>query len=190
MEGKKKSSISILLDYAGSHRKLTFLGLVLSALALIAEMLMSQISASRLREIYEMHTAEGSEEYNPSGHDIEFENVCFAYDDNSVIDQNAIDDRKVLEGVSFVAKEGGVDIKNIDPEILLSDFSIVFQDVVLFDDTVMENIRLGKHGATDEEVIAAAKVAEDGKPSDLYEREDGVFRHMVNLQYASAAWSL
>ncbi len=294
------------------------------ALALIAEMLMSQISASRLREIYEMHTAEGSEEYNPSGHDIEFENVCFAYDDNSVIDQNAIDDRKVLEGVSFVAKEGevtalvgpsgsgkstsarlaarlwdvskgtirvgGVDIKNIDPEILLSDFSIVFQDVVLFDDTVMENIRLGKHGATDEEVIAAAKaancdefveklpegyatrigengtklsggerqrisiarallkdapivlldeatasldvesetkvqsalsrllvgktvlviahrmraveaadkivvladgkVAEDGKPSDLYEREDGVFRHMVNLQYASAAWSL
>ena len=56
-------------------------------------------------------------------------------------------------------KVGGVDINSVDPEVLLSDYSMVFQDVVLFDDTVMENIRLGKHGATDEEVIAAAKAA-------------------------------
>ena len=54
---------------------------------------------------------------------------------------------------------GGVDISTVDPEVLLSDYSMVFQDVVLFDDTVMENIRLGKHGATDEEVLAAAKAA-------------------------------
>ena len=53
----------------------------------------------------------------------------------------------------------GVDISTVDPEVLLSDYSMVFQDVVLFDDTVMENIRLGKHGATDEEVLAAAKAA-------------------------------
>ena len=56
-------------------------------------------------------------------------------------------------------KVGGVDISSIDPEILLTDYSMVFQDVVLFDDTVMENIRLGKHGATDEEVLAAARAA-------------------------------
>lgn len=54
---------------------------------------------------------------------------------------------------------GGVDISTIDPEILLTDYSMVFQDVVLFDDTVKENIRLGKQGATDEEVFAAAKAA-------------------------------
>ena len=53
----------------------------------------------------------------------------------------------------------GVDIHTVDPEVLLSDYSMVFQDVVLFDDTVMENIRLGKHGATDEEVRSAAAAA-------------------------------
>lgn len=54
---------------------------------------------------------------------------------------------------------GGVDIATVNPEVLLTDYSMVFQDVVLFDDTVMENIRLGKHGATDEEVRAAARAA-------------------------------
>ena len=152
------------------------------ALALIAEMFMSQISAGRLIEIYDTGTAEGAESFRPDGHDIVFENVGFAYDD-----------KQVLEGVSFTAKEGevtalvgpsgsgkstctrlaarlwdvdegairvgGVDISSIDPETLLTDYSMVFQDVVLFDDTVMENIRLGKRGATDEEVLAAAKAA-------------------------------
>lgn len=152
------------------------------ALALIAEMFMSQVSANRLNEIYDSPTAEGKEEFDPKGHDITFENVCFAYDDHDV-----------LKGVSFTAKEGevtalvgpsgsgkstcarlaarlwdissgsirvgGVDISTVDPEVLLSDYSMVFQDVVLFDDTVMENIRLGKHGATDEEVKAAARAA-------------------------------
>ena len=54
---------------------------------------------------------------------------------------------------------GGVDISTVDPEALLADYSMVFQDVVLFDDTVMENIRLGKRGASDEEVMAAARAA-------------------------------
>ena len=58
-----------------------------------------------------------------------------------------------------VIRVGGVDISTVDPEVLLRDYSMVFQDVVLFDDTVMENIRLGKRGATDEEVRAAAKAA-------------------------------
>ena len=152
------------------------------ALALIAEMFMSQVSANRLMEIYDAKTAEGDETFAPNGHDIVFENVGFAYDNE-----------QVLHGVSFTAKEGevtalvgpsgsgkstcarlaarlwdisegnikvgGVDINTVDPEVLLSDYSMVFQDVVLFDDTVMENIRLGKHGATDEEVRAAAAAA-------------------------------
>ena len=60
---------------------------------------------------------------------------------------------------SGTIRVGGVNISDIEPETLLTDYSMVFQDVVLFDDTVMENIRLGKHGATDEEVRAAAKAA-------------------------------
>ncbi|NMB29745.1 MAG: ATP-binding cassette domain-containing protein, partial [Clostridiaceae bacterium] len=58
-----------------------------------------------------------------------------------------------------VIEVGGVDISTVDPEVLLSAYSMVFQDVVLFDDSVMENIRLGKHGATDEEVLSAASAA-------------------------------
>ena len=54
---------------------------------------------------------------------------------------------------------GGVDASTIDPETLLKDYSVVFQDVLLFDDTVMGNIRLGRRDATDEEVLAAAKAA-------------------------------
>ena len=52
-----------------------------------------------------------------------------------------------------------MDISSVDPEVLLTDYSMVFQDVMLFDDTVMENIRLGRHGASDEEVLAAAEAA-------------------------------
>ena len=149
------------------------------ALALIAEMFMSQVSASRLMAIHDAKTAEGTDTFAPEGHDIVFENVGFAYDNE-----------QVLRSVSFTAKEGeitalvgpsgsgkstcarlaarlwdisegsirvgGIDISSVDPEVLLTDYSMVFQDVVLFDDTVMENIRLGKHGATDEEVLAAA----------------------------------
>ena len=152
------------------------------ALALIAEMFVSQVSANRLMEIQDAKTAEGAERFAPKGHDIVFNNVGFAYDD-----------KQVLDGVSFTAREGevtalvgpsgsgkstcarlaarlwdidqgsievgGVDIATIDPEVLLTDYAMVFQDVVLFDDTVMENIRLGKHGATDEEVRAAAAAA-------------------------------
>ena len=60
---------------------------------------------------------------------------------------------------SGTIKVGGVNIAEVDPETLMTDYSMVFQDVVLFDDTVMENIRLGRHGAADEEVRAAARAA-------------------------------
>ena len=152
------------------------------ALALIAEMFMSQVSASRLNEITCTKTADGAEQFAPQGHDIVFRDVCFSYDN-----------KQVLKGVSFTAQEGevtalvgpsgsgkstcarlaarlwdpdsgtitvgGVDITGVEPEVLLRDYSVVFQDVMLFDDTVMENIRLGRHGASDEEVLAAARAA-------------------------------
>ena len=167
------------------------------ALALIAEMFMSQVSASRLMELYDAKTADGADSFAPKGHDIVFENVSFAYKVNSgeAGREGGLghDNEQVLRGVSFTAKEGevtalvgpsgsgkstcarlaarlwdidsgtirvgGVNIADIDPETLLTDYSMVFQDVVLFDDTVMENIRLGKHGASDEEVLAAARAA-------------------------------
>ena len=152
------------------------------SLALIAEMFVSQVSADRINEIYDTPAAKGADTFKPQGHDIVFEHVGFSYDK-----------KKVLDGVSFTAKEGevtalvgpsgsgkstcarlaarlweisegtiqvgGVDISTVDPEVLLTDYSMVFQDVVLFDDTVMENIRLGRRGATDEEVRAAAEAA-------------------------------
>ena len=139
-----------------------------------------------MNEIYDTPPAEGAEVFEPKGHDIVFDHVGFAYDK-----------KKVLDGVSFTAREGevtalvgpsgsgkstcarlaarlwdvtegtirvgGVDISTVDPEALLTDYSMVFQDVVLFDDTVMENIRLGKRGATDQEVRAAAEAANCGE---------------------------
>ena len=66
---------------------------------------------------------------------------------------------RLWDATEGTIRVGGVDVATVDPEVLLTDYSMVFQDVVLFDDTVMENIRLGKRGATDEEVMAAAKAA-------------------------------
>ena len=152
------------------------------ALALIAEMFMSQVSANRLMEIHDAKTAEGTDSFAPKGHDIVFENVGFAYNDEQVLRDVSFTARQgevtALVGPSGSGKStcarlaarlwdagegkirvGGVDISTVDPEVLLRDYSMVFQDVVLFDDTVMENIRLGRRGATDEEVRAAAAAA-------------------------------
>ena len=152
------------------------------SLALIAEMFISQVSADRMMEIYETPVAEGSGTFEPKGHDIVFEHVGFAYDEKEVLHDVSFTAKEgevtALVGPSGSGKStcarlaarlwdidkgavkvGGVDISTVDPEVLLRDYSMVFQDVVLFDDTVMENIRLGRHGATDEEVRAAAKAA-------------------------------
>lgn len=152
------------------------------SLALIAEMFVSQVSADRMNEIYDTPTAEGAEKFEPKGHDIVFEHVGFSYDEKEVLHDVSFTAKEgevtALVGPSGSGKStcarlaarlwdiskgvirvGGVDISTVDPEVLLRDYSMVFQDVMLFDDTVMENIRLGKHGATDEEVRAAAKAA-------------------------------
>lgn len=152
------------------------------SLALIAEMFVSQVSADRMNEIYDTPKAEGAEKFEPKGHDIVFEHVGFSYDEKGVLHDVSFTAKEgevtALVGPSGSGKStcarlaarlwdiskgvirvGGVDISTVDPEVLLRDYSMVFQDVMLFDDTVMENIRLGKRDATDEEVRAAAKAA-------------------------------
>ena len=152
------------------------------SLALIAEMFLSQVSADRMNEIYDTPKATGAKEFEPQGHDIVFEHVGFSYDEKEVLHDVSFTAKEgevtALVGPSGSGKStcarlaarlwdiskgvirvGGVNISAVDPEVLLRDYSMVFQDVVLFDDTVMENIRLGRRGATDEEVRAATKAA-------------------------------
>ena len=152
------------------------------SLALIAEMFASQVSADRINEVYDTPTAKGAEVFKPQGHDIVFDHVGFAYDQKQVLSDVSFTAKEgevtALVGPSGSGKStcarlsarlwdatqgtirvGGVDISAVDPEVLLTDYSMVFQDVVLFDDTVMENIRLGRRGATDGEVRAAAQAA-------------------------------
>nr|MCR4934221.1 ABC transporter ATP-binding protein/permease [Lachnospiraceae bacterium] len=153
-----------------------------SCFMLMAEIFSAMVSINRTKNIEKIKEQTGSKTIDNKGFDIEFTDVEFAYNDE-----------KVLNGVSFVAKQGevtalvgpsgsgkstisrlacrfwdankgkitlgGVDITTVDQEVLLKNFSVVFQDVLLFDDSVMENIRLGRKDATDEEVIAAAKAA-------------------------------
>ena len=152
------------------------------SLALIAEMFVSQVSANRINEIYETPIAKGAETFRPQGHDIVFDHVTLDRVLKQVLQDVSFTAKEgevtALVGPSGSGKStcarlaarlwditsgritvGGVDISTVDPEVLLTDYSMVFQDVVLFDDTVMENIRLGKRGATDEEVRTAAKAA-------------------------------
>ena len=152
------------------------------SLALIAELFVSQVSADRMNALFETPIAEGAEIFQPKRHDIVFDHVEFAYDQKAVLHDVSFTAKEgeitALVGPSGSGKStcarlaarlwdvtggaikvGGVDIATVDPEVLLTDYSMVFQDVVLFDDTVMENIRLGRRGASDAEVMAAAKAA-------------------------------
>lgn len=152
------------------------------SLALIAEVFMSQVSANRLMEIYEYEVPGGEDTFTPSNHDIIFKNVSFAYDNELILDDVSFVAKEgevtALVGPSGSGKStcarlatrlwdvnkgsvcvGDTNITSVDPETLLTDYSMVFQNVILFDDTIMENIRLGKHGASDEEVYEAARLA-------------------------------
>lgn len=154
------------------------------SLALIAEVFVSDVSVARLNEVFDAREATGSEQFSPAGHDIAFSNVGFSYgaSDEAALDGVTFTAREgevtALVGPSGSGKStcarlsarlwdhesgsltvGGVEVLDVDPETLMGDFSMVFQDVTLFDDTVMENIRLGRRGATDEEVLTAASAA-------------------------------
>lgn len=149
----------------------------------IAELMDMSLSLGRMRAIENKPIQTGSTSFDPQGYDVAFDDVGFAYaDGEDVLDGVSFTAREgqvtALVGASGSGKStavklasrfwdvssgavfvGGVDVSTVDPETLLSAFSEVFQDVVLFDDTVRENIRLGKKNATDEEVLAAAKAA-------------------------------
>lgn len=136
----------------------------------------------RIKEIKTMPIQEGKTEFCPRNYDIEFQNVSFGYEDYSVIKDVSFKAKQgevtALIGASGSGKTtltklaarfwdinegrillGGEDISKVDPEILLKKFSIVFQDVVLFNTSIKDNIRIGKKGATDAEILRAAKIA-------------------------------
>lgn len=152
-------------------------------LMLIAELFSAKTASARMRSFYEEPLAQGSTEYNPQGHDVVFDNVGFSYGKEETVLEGVSFTAKEGEVTALVGpsgsgkstcarlaarlwdadtgtvRVGGVDVAGVDPEVLLRDFAVVFQDVLLFDDTVAGNIRLGKRDATDEEVLAAAKAA-------------------------------
>lgn len=155
------------------------------SMLMLAELFMAtEVAAPRMKALYDEVAATGSEDFSPQGHDVTFEDVTFSYGagDEPVVSNVSFvakeGDVTALVGPSGSGKStltklaarfwdaddgrvlvGGVDTSTIDPETLLKDYSVVFQDVLLFDDTVMGNIRLGRRDATDEEVLAAAKAA-------------------------------
>ena len=156
------------------------LGLVLQN---IAATFNAKLQIERMRSILEQPVQEGTEQFTPQNYDITFDHVSFAYrEGDGVLNDVSFTARQgevtALIGPSGGGKStacklaarfwdassgkvtlGGVNVSDVEPETLLKYYSMVFQDVVLFRDTVMENIRLGRRGATDEEVIAAAKAA-------------------------------
>lgn len=155
------------------------------ACMMLAELFMAtEVAAPRMKALYEEPAASGSKVFDPRCHDIVFDNVSFSYDEGAekVLEDVSLTAKEgevtALVGPSGSGKStltklaarfwdadkgrvlvGGVDISTIDPETLFSDYSVVFQDVLLFDDTVMGNIRIGRRDATDEEVLAAARAA-------------------------------
>ncbi len=154
-----------------------------NALQNLAAMINAEYNMERLQEIADQPVQGGSSEFRPDGYDIVFDHVRFSYDgERDVLRDVSFTARQgevtaIIgpsgEGKTTAAKlaarfwdldsgritVGGVDISGIDPETLLSCYSIVFQDVTLFNTTVMDNIRIGRRGATDEEVMAAARAA-------------------------------
>lgn len=137
----------------------------------------------RLNHMEEYPVQTGKEEFHPQNYNIKFQNVSFSYKPGEEVLKNVSFTAKQNEITALIGNSGGgkttcaslaarfyelqkgkitigeIDISTMDPEILLSKFSIVFQDVVLFNTSILENIRIGKKKASDEEVMAAAKAA-------------------------------
>lgn len=157
---------------------------ILLVLTNLALMLVINARTERLAGVLDVKQQTGREDFNPNNFDIEFKDVKFAYEEDKETIKDVSFTAKQGEvtaligpsggGKSTIAKLaarfwdiqdgkitiGGEDISEIDPEALLKHFSIVFQDVTLFDNSILENIRVGKKDATDEEVLAVAKLAE------------------------------
>ncbi|MBR9936333.1 ABC transporter ATP-binding protein [Oscillospiraceae bacterium Marseille-Q3528] len=149
----------------------------------LAAIIASDVQSSRLDEILSHEVQEGSTQMNHQGYDITFSHVGFSYDTGDVVLKDVSFTAKQGQVTALIGPSGGgkttvsrlaarfwdanrgritvggMDISTIDPETLMSLYSIVFQDVTLFNNTIMENIRIGKMDATDEEVLAAARLA-------------------------------
>ena len=154
-----------------------------AALQNLAAIIAIRTNVARMNEILDYPVQTGSETLANNGCDIEFNHVGFSYNTGEVVLKDVSFTAKQGEVTALIGPSGGgkttvsrlaarfwdngtgkitvggMDISKIDPEKLMSLYSIVFQDVTLFDNTIMENIRLGKKGATDEEVLAAARLA-------------------------------
>lgn len=149
----------------------------------MAEIFSSLVSVTRMKQIDATPEQTGTNVCNNKGYDIEFKNVVFSYNKEPVLKGVSFVAKQgevtALVGPSGSGKStasklaarfwdadsgsitlGGVDVKTVEPETLFKNYAIVFQDVMLFDESVMENIRLGRGDATDEEVMAAARAAQ------------------------------
>ena len=154
-----------------------------AALQNLAAIISMRTNVARMNEILEYPVQTGSEMLTNDGYDIKFDHVGFEYNTGEVVLKDVSFEAKQGEVTALVGPSGGgkttvsrlaarfwdnqngtitvggMNVQDIDPEKLMSLYSIVFQDVTLFDNTIMENIRLGKKDATDEEVLAAAHLA-------------------------------
>ena len=153
------------------------------ALQNLAAVISTKTNINRMNEIFDQPIQTGSNTMTNQGYDIVFDHVGFAYKPGETVLKDVSFTAKQGEVTALVGPSGGgkttvsrlaarfwdinkgkitvggMDISKIDPETLLSLYSIVFQDVTLFNNTIMENIRIGRKDATDEEVIAAARLA-------------------------------
>lgn len=153
------------------------------ALQNLAAIISTKTNINRMNEIFDCQVQTGSSLLTNTGYDIVFQNVGFSYNNKETVLKDVSFTAKQGEVTALVGPSGGgkttvsrlaarfwdidkgkitvggMDISKIDPETLLSLYSIVFQDVTLFNNTIMENIRIGRKNATDAEVIEAAKLA-------------------------------
>ena len=150
----------------------------------IAALFYLDVRISRMNEMEALPVQHGTTDFTPKGYDIEFQQVDFAYEQGKQILKNLSftarqGEKTALVGPSGSGKStaarlaarfwdiqsgkitlGGQDISRIDPETLLTNYSVVFQEVVLFNASIMDNIRIGKRDATDEEVQRVARLAQ------------------------------
>ena len=155
-----------------------------SSLQNLAAIISTNIPIERMNEIETYPVQPGTAELKTNGYDIVFDNVSFAYNMGEQVLSGVSFTAKQGEVTALIGPSGGgkstaarlaarfwdadggkitlggTDVRTVDPEKLLSAYSIVFQDVTLFNNTVMENIRIGRQNATDEEVLAAAREAQ------------------------------
>lgn len=153
------------------------------ALQNFAAIISLDTNCRRMDEILSHPEQTGRETFENKGYDIEFSNVAFSYNDGEQVLKDVTFTAKQGEVTALIGPSGGgkttvsrmatrfwdydegkitvggMEVAQIDPEKLMSLYSIVFQDVILFNNTIMENIRIGKKDATDEEVMQAARYA-------------------------------